>query len=413
MGIVLTIFGIGLTAASPVLSLMLFVALSPFGVISDFTGIDPRTYWALALGVRVAFHQLRYKARIPIGAQVVWGLFTLTAAVVLWTRGANLESAEFEKARYLLQYFIAGSLVAAALIELPRAWRDRRRIAYAFTVAVAWACGAAIIQGVYLWYSGSPGRVTGTLGNANYMATFLAASATALLLLQARGWVDKRHAYPVIVLACLACGFTMSRTGLLAVTLGLLLHRACNSTNPRRWRQFVVTGVVVGAVFGGLALYVTKVRPQITYSGDARGERLGQLSQAISDLSRLHSLLFSVKLIQDSPVLGTGFGTFPARNYDANGVYLNTHDTYLELLTGTGIRGALLFGVLIRALVRAIPRSQRRWLLPWAVCLGVNAAFGDYLQSIEIFVVFAISYAAVLYAPDAPANTASAGSLSH
>ncbi len=397
MGITLTIFGAGVTCVSPLVSLMLFVILAPFGVISDFTGIDPRTYWALALAICVAFHQLRYKPRIPASARLAWCLFTAVAAVVLWMRGANLEAAEFAQARFLLQYFILGSFSAAAIIELPRTGRDQRRIAYAFTIAVAWTSVVCIVEGALSWRAGTPQRVTGTLGNPNYMAAFLAISATSLLLLQSRNAVHKWHAYPVVLMAWIACGFTMSRSGLLTAVVGLVLHRACMTPRTRRLRQLAISSFVVGAFCLLLAFYMTRARAEFeSASFTASQASTAHLAQSVSDLGRLEAAMYAVKLFRESPVFGVGFATLTARNYDENGIYLTTHDTYLQLLTGTGIFGTLLFAILVYKLVRNLPRGQRLYLMPVGACICTSAVSGDYLQSVEMFVALAVCYLVVL-----------------
>lgn len=397
MGIVLTIFAVGVTFVSPLASLMLFVVLAPFGVISDFTGIDFRTYWALALAIYVAFHQLRYKPRIPAGARLVWCLFTGAAAVVLWMRGANLEPAEFEKARFLFQYFIVGSFSAAAIIELPRTWRNQRLIAYAFTLAVAWTSVVCIAEGVLSWHAGTPHRVTGTLGNPNYMAAFLAICATSLLLLQSRDAVHKWHAYPVVLMAWIACGFTMSRTGLLTAVVGFVLHRTCMTPHARRLRQLVISSFVIGSLCLLLAFYMTRARAEYESAPlTASQESMAHLAQSVSDLGRLEVALYAVKLFRENPAFGVGFATLTARNYDENGIYLTTHDTYLQLLTGTGIVGSMLFAIVVCKLMRNLPRGQRLYLLPVGACFCVIAFSGDYLQSVEMFVALAVCYSAAL-----------------
>ena len=129
--------------------------------------------------------------------------------------------------------------------------------------------------------------------------------------------------------------------------------------------------------------------------GNSRQDRATQFGQAVSDLGRLEAGLYALRLIKESPGLGVGFATFTARNYNENGIYLATHDTYLQLLTGTGIVGALLVGLLFYQLLRRISGRLRLFLLPTGLCFLVNAGFGDYMHAIDIFVVMAIAYVAV------------------
>ena len=114
--------------------------------------------------------------------------------------------------------------------------------------------------------------------------------------------------------------------------------------------------------------------------------------QAAEDLSRLEAALYAFQLIGEHPVLGSGFGTFPARNYDKNGVYVVTHNTILQALSGTGTLGTVFLGVLLWALAHALRRPGQILYLPVAGCFAVNSLFGDYLQSIDVLAILAVTY---------------------
>ena len=122
---------------------------------------------------------------------------------------------------------------------------------------------------------------------------------------------------------------------------------------------------------------------------------MGLKSQAVEDLSRLEAFRYSVKLTTEHPLAGIGFGTFAARNYDANGFYVVTHNTVMEVLVGTGIAGGILLLCLIVSLIRPLDIQGRRYLFPTGVASGICSLFGDYLQSIEVFVVLAVLYVSV------------------
>lgn len=396
MGVILAIAGVLLSFLNPVASVMLFVLLAPFGVINKFTGIDPRTYWALALAVRAGFDQFAHRNRVPFSAQLTWIVFAALTAAVIWTRGSDLDAETLVNVQSVFQYFVSASFAAFAVIQLCHTANDQRRLAKAFAVSVLWVGVVSIVQAISIWRAGSVERVIGPQGNPNYLAAFLGTSATVLLLLQARGLIERRTSYPVIAVAWTGCVITVSRTGLLAATLGLLLHWACTSSNRHRIRRSIAVGVTTLIVLMTLAFYGSQLRARfVGGSGNSQQEKAAQLGQAVSDLGRLEAGLYALKLIQENPVLGSGFATFTARNYNENGVYLTTHDTYLQLLTGTGIAGALLVGLLFYQLLRVIPPSLRLLLLPTTGCLLVNAGFGDYMHAIDIFVVVAIAYLSV------------------
>ena len=278
------------------------------------------------------------------------------------------------------------------------AWR--RRLAW----AVVWVGIASVVQGFSIWRAGSPERVTGPQGNPNYLAAFLGTSATVLLLLEVRGLIGRRFAYSVTALAWVGCVITLSRTSFLAAILGLLVHWTCHSPKRHRVRRAITVGLTALVLLIGIGLYGPQLRARfVGVPGYSRQDRAAQFGQAISDLGRLEAGLYALDLITDSPALGVGFATFTARNYNENGVYLTTHDTYLQLLTGTGIVGGLLVVLLFYQLLRSISRRFRLFLLPTAVCLLVNAGFGDYMHAIDIFVVMAVAYLSVTAVlPDRP-----------
>ncbi len=93
-------------------------------------------------------------------------------------------------------------------------------------------------------------------------------------------------------------------------------------------------------------------------------------------------------------MLGAGIGTFAARNYDKNGIYLVTHNTYMEVLAETGLLGAALLAFGICWLWRGLLRASRICLVPTVTCWCFNAAFIDYLYLIHISVALAVAYVA-------------------
>ena len=85
-------------------------------------------------------------------------------------------------------------------------------------------------------------------------------------------------------------------------------------------------------------------------------------------------------------------------NYNANGFYVTTHNTWLELLAGTGAVGAILLGTLVWSLARGLRKPGRLLYLPVTGCFLVSSLFGDYLQSIDVIVILAVMYVFSWYA---------------
>lgn len=396
MGIALVLLGVGLTAVNAPASLFLFILLTPFGVISNFTGVDPRTYWAVALAIRALVDQVTYKPRVSPMLRLTWVCFSVLAGIVLWLHGSDMDPMEFQKARFLFQYFVAASIAWFAIVQLCHTASDRLRLAVAFTISVVWVSVVAVAEGIYLWLIGSPARVTGPLGNPNYLAAFLGVAAMVLLLLKARQIIPGKYVYPAAGLALVACGFTMSRTGLTAAVIGLILHRACSSSNPRRLRQAVLGSIAFAVLSAAFVFYFPNLRTRTTFApANSEQAKTAGLAQAVSDLGRLQAGLYAITLFRENPVFGVGLSTFAGRNLSDNGLYLTTHDSYLQVLVGTGITGALLIVALIYYFLSELPTQRRLWLVPVAACLALDAAFGDYMQSIDIFVALAVACVAV------------------
>jgi len=153
------------------------------------------------------------------------------------------------------------------------------------------------------------------------------------------------------------------------------------------WRP---SSAVIGAA--GAGAYLFDYRQQVTFSSDPGRADLATASQAEEDFTRLEAALYAVELIGDHPILGSGFGTFAASNYNVNGFYVATHNTWLQLFAGTGAVGTILLGILLAILARSLRKRGRVLYLPVAGCFLVNSLFGDYLQSIDVLTILALMY---------------------
>lgn len=81
---------VAVTWVSPLLSLYLFVLVSPFGAV-DVLGWDPRTRWAILLCLRGAWEAWRTgTSYVPSTACKVWAGFTVLAVGGLWIGNTGL-----------------------------------------------------------------------------------------------------------------------------------------------------------------------------------------------------------------------------------------------------------------------------------------------------------------------------------
>ena len=159
-----------------------------------------------------------------------------------------------------------------------------------------------------------------------------------------------------------AIGLTVSRGGLLALTIAFIVAVVVAG----RWRGIVLTiGVVVG--LAGFYYFVTFAPPE------AR-ERLEQANLGDARLLDGRTTLWQVgwRIVEDKPVSGVGAGNFEisAKHYllqpgslPRSDQIIDTpkvvHNTFLQFLTELGVLGLSLFGFLVSCAIVAAARAAR------------------------------------------------------
>ena len=383
-----------LTCVSPMLSLYLFVLVSPLGALNDALGWDPRVRWALLLSLRAAWEWWKTGITyVPDKAAKIWIGFVIFAALGFWAGTRDLLPDDLAEALSIFLSLVGGTAALYAIWQLIRTRRQLQILIAVFAASVLIASTIGIVQAIAGYASPDPsGRIAGPLRNANYFATYLALAATTVALMIRSRLISRRYGYLVCALAVLTCALTLSRTGAVATIVGLSLAASV------RWHERIlslrVLGIMTAAGLVGVGLltsYILESRRGITYSADSTTQSFETI-QAAEDLSRLEAFRYSVQLTGEHPLAGVGFGTFQSRNYGKNGLYVTTHNTVMQVLVGTGVLGGILMALAIIFLIRPLPVPARRYLFPAAATFGICALFGDYLQSLEIFVMFAVVY---------------------
>ena len=198
------------------------------------------------------------------------------------------------------------------------------------------------------------GRARGPALMSASLGVFLAVCFWATWFLWAR--VSRGQQFVLVgamALMAAALYVTYTRSTWLGLAGGLavipLLHL------PRSWRPVLLAGMLLAGIAGGVAV----------------GDRLVNMGRADSNGSAGHSVyqrasffLVSMNMFRDAPVVGCGFGRF----YDCKMPYLanrsqqielefirqlDHHNTFLSLLTETGIIGFTLFTAMLIAWARA------------------------------------------------------------
>lgn len=271
------------------------------------------------------------------------GLAALSGFTALWPRYALENTLTLSK-------FIAIYLLVANTVE---SWK-RLRIVYGAMVAGGLfpAVGALVFWAGGDRVEGNRAGWIGIFANPNdlaYALTLLFPLALALALdrgSRAR-WLG-RIALPAYAAAVF---LTYSRSGLLAfgaVALVCLL----------RWSR---PGLRLPAL-----LLVAAVASWAMLSHWSREEGFDDLSADATVGQRLLTIEIGLKVFADRPLLGAGLGcsllAWPeyAPREIAEAGWLHTHNTFIQLLSETGVLGSLAFGLAVAASLLAAHRLARR-----------------------------------------------------
>jgi O-antigen ligase len=363
------------------------------------------------LGVRAFWERvygLQRRILLSGNALLAWFLFCLMAVCVLYGSTSGLTPDDAAAALSLFLYFVAGSMFLFAITEFVVTDQQLTAVLGCFAGTALAVSLYAAWQAFTTYSAGTAERIGATLGNANYLATNLALASTSLLLVarRQRGRLGV-FLWMCAVAALLGTVLTLSRAGTASALVGWVLIYVTR-TGRIEYRKAMLMFAVAALVAGlGVGAYLFNYRQEVTFSADPNRAEMASTTQAAEDLSRLEAGLYAIERIGEHPVLGSGFGTFAARNYNANGFYVATHDTWLQVLADTGAVGTILLGTLLCTLARGLRKPGRILYLPVAGCFFVSSLFGDYLQSIDVIVILAVMYVFSWHATGA--NSAPAG----
>jgi O-antigen ligase len=215
---------------------------------------------------------------------------------------------------------------------------------------------AAIASGVVTLldpyrFSTIDGRLFGTLGNANTFAVLLVAGVAVSLA----GFSGARAIW--LKVACGAGGAfflylvvgTGSRTGMLAslvvVAISAWRYRLAGTTS-RAGVGRTLSWVLVATALVGVSLYVVTSSEFV--------QRLSNLFSALENKDfgsvgdnslKARSMLYvkAFELFLDSPLIGVGLDVFATAGIDYRRIGNNSHSNYMEILSSTGLVGALLY----------------------------------------------------------------------
>ncbi len=297
-------------------------------------------------------------ATVTAYAFVAWCL----ASAVFWSvdmRRSVLGTGELLKA--VLTFLVCYNAFALSQRELfPRVLRLFNGI---LAVQLVWGLWSMVNEFGALSFFGLKDAVVTPIGQSNFIAIFFEFGIVYELLTRRKGWL----AFGLLQFAALL--LTLSRGALVALAITLTVgSMVALVTHGQRKAAAVLIGALATA---GLVLLATPL-----------GQFIVQAFDIIDRSATARMSLWSAALtaVSHAPLTGIGFGAF-----ESIGGIRDTHSTFFELLSETGVIGLTLFslaaGAIIAAsLVRAWDGRVGEWARRENMALGL-ALFGVLTHS--------------------------------
>jgi O-antigen ligase len=380
-------------------------------VINEDVFALPKTVGLWAFGIVIAITLI---ALLVLGARPSRpGVLELSAiAYIALTAIATLASVDpglsvvGERLQYqgLISTVACLALFAAAAISLTTVPRVR-----ILALAVLASSTVAAIYALAQWFGLDPiwselykGRVFSTVGQANALATTLAAGTIVALALAPRSGRLQRAAIVGCVALCVAgLVFTFSRGGYVAFALGLLVAGLVLvpgtrrvAVRPRAGRRFALAAAAT-LVVGLLAL---AWQPAAELVGRVAA-RTASIADTNEGSNRAHLDLWTVglRIAIDHPALGTGPDTYATVFPEYRDVVLapdsaakmarfrpeSPHNVYLAIASGAGFPALVAYVVLVGSCLVLGVRAARRAAMPARLALaGLLGALAVHLITI-------------------------------
>jgi len=225
------------------------------------------------------------------------------------------------------------------------------------------------------------GRFQGTLGQPNgYAAVTVARIPIALALLTIeKNFLKKSFLIGMTLISIYGIILSASRGGLLALSLALILFAAVQKSRTF-WLGLICSVFVVGYL-----IMPQDVKVRVGLTGVAASSAQGN-----STARRLSYQIYGIELFKENPILGIGLDGFAEayaqseyRFMIRNDVLRIAHNTYLEIATGIGFIGLIIFisilGLAFTVLLKYT--NERYWQINPKlsnISRGLFAAFGGF-----------------------------------
>jgi O-antigen ligase len=346
------------------------VALIPFGAYRGLGGQFSfmHLHWILA-ALLTALVAVRILLRKKIPDEVRQGKFW---GIVLFFYIFNILAALGSKFPEVSSQFMVLLAVAYLLVALGMVVVDRRGFFYTLPSVIVGSVfiGSVLavlgsVSGLSLFVSPVTGRVLGTAPDPNNMSLMIIFSlplAVFFLLTAHRPWT-RLALLLIIVVDVAAVIATFSRGGaiILAGSCLLMLWEFRHRISPRN------LGLLLGAAGLAAALF-------LLLTPEAYTQRVKSVRDADDFAMRRRASYVSVarELVPERPLLGYGPGTFSSlyaqtetgrtfKRKNSSGKR-DAHNTYIEVLIGSGLAGLSLFVLLLFYSLTSLSRARRLFL---------------------------------------------------
>jgi O-antigen ligase len=374
--------------------LYLLVASIPFEYPDRTIPLEIPTLTGAVFLLVTLLHPRRCYGRIP--SPVLWfGLYLVVFWIVLVANGGDYAAEATSEFIVVLQGVLV--LLAATNLMLQRqvAWRALVTLAAACTVRAALPFIGLGRTSDIVWTGGE--RVSALGQNANSAAMILAAGLVALVGLTL---MRRRKSTAQVVVAGLGATLmglaileTGSRGGLVALIGGVMVFALAAHTWQQRLRNGVIALVAVTSL--SLAILQVPMMKNRLVDSMANGNLAGR--------EQLYPALWTMFL--ERPVLGWG----PIANTYELALRVGqrdrprraSHNIVLELLTSSGLMGAIPFLVGVGLSARSAWRARHgeHGVLPLALLVTLLLAnmSGDWLASKLLWLTLAYAFASGLW----------------
>jgi putative inorganic carbon (hco3(-)) transporter len=321
------------------------------------------------------FAASRRDRSVPLLVRTHPRLAAASVTLVVWSIASALWSADGSIAisdsfRLLQGVFLLFIIFSA--ISKPS---DLRLIvgAYIFGAVLTASIGLSGVTAQDSATYGTTARLTGDIGDPNELAAIIvpALVLAAFCFPVVRGALVRLGLMTAIAICCVAILFTQSRGGIIGVAVAFLA--AAILAGPVRARAIAVMLVVTGF---GVIYYVLIAPPQAL-------SRITQFSSG-GGTGRTDLWAVALRVFRDHPLVGIGAGnfrvvepTYAVQNLNITRIDFVvdiphvTHNTYLQVLTDTGVIGGLAFLLIVLAALGGAWRAARAFARQRALQLEV------------------------------------------